>query len=346
VLPEPTAIFGGAGELALLNGAARAILPGLARDVDLRETTYFEAVDGESTDDPDAPSTFEHPVVRVLRYGETVVGEEMRLRTPTGWLPVLVNAAPLRGPDRSVVGGILALTDISAVKAIAAEKDAFLSALSHDMKTPLTVVVGHAQLLQRVLRRGELNRERIEELAGHIDTTATRMALMVDELLDATSTRLRTSPVSRVPVDLRAVAESIIGSMSTISEGHTIVLDARTEDAVGVWNQRQVERVLFNLLENAIKFSPGGEIKVTLDDSQDDRGRWIRVSVEDHGIGIPASELDRIFDRFHRGANAGHIPGSGIGLASVQRMVAEHQGRVTVDSAVAVGTRVLVELPA
>jgi signal transduction histidine kinase len=124
-------------------------------------------------------------------------------------------------------------------------------------------------------------------------------------------------------------------------------VDAAVPELVGVWDRARVERLLENLLNNAIKYSPeGGEVTVTIRLEREAGEPWAVLAVQDRGIGIPATDLPHIFERFQRGRNAeGHIAGTGIGLAGVRQVVEHHGGRVTVESQEGRGTTVTVRLP-
>ena len=119
-----------------------------------------------------------------------------------------------------------------------------------------------------------------------------------------------------------------------------------TEDElVGFWDAARLERVIANLVNNAIKYSPeGGEVIVRITRDTDEAS-WAVVAVEDHGIGIPKSDLPRVFERFQRGANVqGRIGGAGIGLASARQIVEQHGGSIGVQSQKGVGSTFTVRL--
>jgi signal transduction histidine kinase len=118
----------------------------------------------------------------------------------------------------------------------------------------------------------------------------------------------------------------------------------RLPKLVGEWDELRLGRVIDNLLDNAVKYSPrGGSVKVSIGTAED--GAAV-LSVSDRGEGIPESDLPHIFERFRRGQNVeGRIPGTGIGLAGVQRIVEQHQGTIAVASKVGVGTTFTIRLP-
>jgi CRP-like cAMP-binding protein/anti-sigma regulatory factor (Ser/Thr protein kinase) len=116
---------------------------------------------------------------------------------------------------------------------------------------------------------------------------------------------------------------------------------------VGLWDPWRLERVVSNLLNNAVKYSPrGGEIALCVSREQDALGWWGTLSIVDHGLGIPADELGSVFERYHRAANVrGRIGGSGIGLAGARQIVREHGGTLEVVSQEGVGSTFTLRLP-
>ncbi len=128
---------------------------------------------------------------------------------------------------------------------------------------------------------------------------------------------------------------------------HHIRLETALSELVGQWDTQRVERVLSNLLNNAIKYSPaGGEIIVRLTSEGDGARNWAVLTVQDGGLGIPAADLPHIFERFRRGTNVvGRIKGTGIGLAGVKQVVEQHGGSVTAVSRQGTGTTFSVRLP-
>jgi PAS domain S-box-containing protein len=197
----------------------------------------------------------------------------------------------------------------------------FLASVSHDLRTPLTGLRGVVQLLQRRLRRGaQPDYEAITQALATIDEAGHRMATLIDELVDLGLLQAGKPPLLDLkPTDLIALARAAIDRRRRMSSRHELRLRADEETLVGRWDAPRLERVLDNLLDNAVKYSPaGGEITVTAAGERDASGRWARLTVADQGIGIPAADLPHIFRRFHRGSNVvGRISGAGIGLATV-----------------------------
>jgi signal transduction histidine kinase len=175
-----------------------------------------------------------------------------------------------------------------------------------------------------------------------------RMAAMIDDLLELSRAesghplRLR-----RRPVDLVALLRREVETLRRASGRHNLRFVSAFPALVGQWDEVRLERVVGNLLSNAIKYSPeGGEVRITVAREEEDGRPFAVLRVRDRGIGIPAADLPRVFEPFYRASNAdGQVPGSGIGLAGAQRLVAAHGGALTVDSEEGEGTTFLLIMP-
>ncbi len=224
-------------------------------------------------------------------------------------------------------------------------RDEFLASASHDLKNPLASIKATAQLLERRLdRAGELDRERMREGLHRLDMIATRAVGQVDELVDLASLQMgRRLELNRQPADLIELARDVAQERQLATERHTIRVEGPEPPLVGLWDERRLGRVLANLLDNAVKYSPdGGPIDVRVQRE----GNWVAIDVTDQGIGIPDEDKPRIFERFQRASNVEQrIGGTGIGLASVRHIVDSHGGSITVRSQEGSGTTFTVRLP-
>ena len=229
------------------------------------------------------------------------------------------------------------------------DRDAFLAAVTHDLKTPLTAVYGYVQLLQRQVRRtSPQGAERLLEGLEQIYLTAVRMRRQVDQLLDVARLQMgQPLELDRRPTDLMALVRAASREHGMSSDRHQFVISAEKEQLIGNWDALRLERLLDNLIGNAIKYSPaGGEVLVDVRQEQVNGAGWAVLAVQDSGIGIPAAELSQIFERFYRGRNTSRqMLGSGIGLASAQQIVREHRGTIAVASTQGQGSTFTVRLP-
>jgi signal transduction histidine kinase len=217
-------------------------------------------------------------------------------------------------------------------------RDAMLTGVTHDLRGPVTVIKVQAQLLHR---RAD---ERLWPGIDRIERAATRMARWIDELLEiATVTRPEDLQLRLQPTDLVKLVRDAIDEHEEFGRHHELVLECDPDKIVAMLDGARLERVMGNLLGNAIKYSPqGGTVRVAVSA----RDGWATIAVADQGVGIPAQDLPHVFEPFRRGGNVlGRISGTGIGLTSAQRIVQRHGGRLSVESEPGKGSTFTVRLP-
>lgn len=223
-------------------------------------------------------------------------------------------------------------------------RDEFLASISHDLRTPITVLQGQAQLLRRRALRDTLDQNAILLAAEQIEGRSRSMAALIDELLDLT--RLRAGedlPLERTRLDLVQLIQEVAAERQEYGDGHEVLVLAQPVNA-GWWDEQRLRRVFENLIGNAVKYSPAGT-QVTVRIIAAAVGK-VTVVVEDHGLGIPAADLPHIFEPFYRAANADRrTSGMGIGLAGARQIVELHGGRIGMESTEGKGSAVTVELP-
>ncbi len=228
-------------------------------------------------------------------------------------------------------------------------RERLVSVVSHDLKTPLQTVLLAARQLERLAgRAGTPELEPVRKGATRIGYAATRMNAMVNEMLDVV--RMQTGQsldLSLAPTDLGALARQVADELRQTTTTHTIEVSEAVGELRAECDVFRLERVLSNLISNAVKYSPAEDrVLVRLREEQDSQGRWALVEVEDHGLGIPSEDLPHIFSWFQRGRNVrDRIDGTGIGLASAKHVVERHGGTLTVSSQEGMGSTFTVRLP-
>lgn len=226
-------------------------------------------------------------------------------------------------------------------------REHLLAIVAHDLKTPLTSIKGNADLLHRRAVAGQVEPARVAERTAAIAAAAEAMAAQIGELLDAARLRAgRRLDLVRHPTDLVALAYRVAARVQMAAGGHVVEVRASEPELVGEWDAFRLERMLGNLLINAVKYSPAGG-DVTLEVRREPRaGRsWAYLVVRDHGIGIPPADLPRVFEPYHRAANVGAIPGEGLGLDGSRHIVEQHGGTIEVESVEGEGATFTVRLP-
>jgi PAS domain S-box-containing protein len=345
VMPEGILISDASGRVYLRNAAAEQILGAVPETVLDEEAWRVHRLDGT----PCEPANT--PLARAVYGAEVVLGEQLVVTNEvTGRdVPILVNSAPLSDGTGGAAGGVAVFQDITPLRDLERQKDEFLAAVSHDLKTPATIIMGRASLLHRALARetSEPASAMIEGLTS-IDESTNQLVRLVDELLDITRWRMgQAIELDLGPADLVKLANRLAGEYRNMSPRHSIVVESDVPRLVGDWDEARIERVMANLLSNAVKYSPkGGEILVTTSQLERDDEAWAAFSVRDSGIGIAPSELDRVFEPYFRGSNVTKsISGTGVGLAGTRHIVQEHGGEIRVQSELGRGTTFTVLLP-
>jgi signal transduction histidine kinase len=232
----------------------------------------------------------------------------------------------------------------AAAEAAVRIRNDVLSAVAHDLRSPLTGIMGHADLLQRRLERAEPpTQDWLRTHVGALGAGARRMASMVEEIMDVVHLQMgQRLDLQVAPVDLGGLVEGMARTLEA-GAGHRATLEVDSpHDLVVEGDRARLERVVQNLLSNAVKYSPQATpVRITVRPQEE----GVAIRVQDSGVGIPAGELPHIFTPFYRASTARSIPGTGIGLAGAKTIVEQHGGRITLASREGQGTTVTVYLP-
>jgi signal transduction histidine kinase len=233
----------------------------------------------------------------------------------------------------------------SEAEAAARSRDEFVALVVHDLRHPLVAINWHLQILRRRTERREaLTTVDLEQLVEAVEAGVRSLAAQVDELHDATLLKTgRRLDLQLRPTDLVELARVAVQQHGGDAASSRLRFETSVDTLNGVWDAQRLGLALANLLSNALKYSPdGGPIQVAV--ARD--GAWGVVTVADHGIGIPATDLPHIFDWYRRGSNVtGRIAGSGLGLAGARGTVEQHGGTITVDSTEGAGSTFTIRLP-
>ncbi|MGH7732085.1 MAG: HAMP domain-containing sensor histidine kinase [Candidatus Eiseniibacteriota bacterium] len=277
-------------------------------------------------------------LLRAARGGEQPVELDLRLWTPAQ-RRVRATATHLWGDEHGSV--ILVLHDLTEIERLNQVRQDFVANVSHELKTPLTSVRGYAETL---LDGGLDDADNRESFVRIIRDQAARLQSLVDDLLSLADLERPDVRLRREAFDLRAAVERQVAALGAraAQAGLTIALEPGPSAPV-VADRLRIDQVVANLLDNAIKYTDRGGVRVRLGRE----GGRIWCEVEDTGAGIPAADVTRIFERFYRvdKARSREKGGTGLGLAIVRHILALHGGRVSVTSVVGRGSTFRFELP-
>lgn len=256
-------------------------------------------------------------------------------------------SAPIHDSIGTPIGSIEVFSDITELDEMNRLKDEFVAGAAHDLKTPVTAVKGYAQIALRMARRG--GDEKLVQQLAMINARSDELRHLMDALLDMSRIQGGRMILDLEKFSLQPLLNKVVAhfEFDLNRRGREIMLDVPEAPVEVFWDPTRIESVLINLISNAIKYSPDGgpvEIAVQISDN-----RSVRLSVTDHGIGIPEEERERIFERFYRVRSTidNHFKGTGIGLYITHIIVELHHGRIWADAALhgGQGTTMFVELP-
>ena len=256
------------------------------------------------------------------------------------WLSL--TEAVMRDPTGDTAGRIFAFRDISAERVVEQMRSDFVSTVSHELRAPLTSIYGFAATLLREDVEFEEGQRRT--FLSYIESEAQRLTTIVDSLLNVARLDAGDLKLEIAPVDVRTLVSEVVDTAraEVAVNGHEFVAELPEAPLATRTDADKLRQVLANLVDNAVRFSPGGG-RVTVGAAQ--RGETIVLSVADQGVGIPDVEQERIFSKFYRVGDA-QTGGTGVGLFIVQGLVNALGGRITVTSAEGRGSSFVVELPA
>jgi excisionase family DNA binding protein len=231
------------------------------------------------------------------------------------------------------------------LRALSQAKDEFLSITAHELRNPLTSLHGNLQLMRRRLQDApdrDDERTRLETILAQSE----RLVQLVNRLLDVSRAELGRLELTLHESDAAAVVRRTVEAGRGLSTAHRLVAETPDELPV-IWDEVRIEQVLMNLVGNAIKYTPGGKVRVTLELAGDDR---IRIGVRDQGHGVPDPLMPWLFDRYVRGrprehGESGEGSGHGLGLYISRLIARAHGGNLSVTNLERGGAHFLLELP-
>ena len=225
-----------------------------------------------------------------------------------------------------------------------AEREEFLSVAAHELKTPMTTLqIAVQSLLRQAEREAGVDRAFLERSLGAIRETTDKLARLVTELLETARVQAGRFELDRQDADLIAIVASAVQRAQARTRKHKLMLSAPAPPVRTSVDTLRLEQVLDNLLDNAIKFSPhGGAIEVALVTAED----MVRITVRDHGVGVPPDRRAQIFERFYQAHQESQRSGLGLGLYVSREIMRLHGGSIAAGFPDDGGTQIVLELPA
>jgi PAS domain S-box-containing protein len=314
-----------AGEVLTWNAGAAHLFAVAARDVvgrNLRDSV------------PTLDLQEDNHVGGELRSGRAVHLDTTGLRGDGQRIDVSVALTPQMGPLGELSGVSFIIRDITERRAMERLQQEFLAMASHELRSPVAAIKGHAQLMRR---RGSYGQNAVDMIVAQAD----QLGRLVGDLLLASQIEADRLDLRLLSIDLVEVARAAADQLR--AQGYRVRLEAPSESIPVSADRQRLGQVFANLLTNAVKYSPQGS-EVVLEVERD--GAEARAAVIDHGIGIAPDSLPRLLDRFFRvDGSAERAQGLGLGLFITRRIVEAHNGRISVASDLGHGSTFTVTLP-
>ncbi len=323
-----------------INPAAEALF-GYAlneiRDVPLHESVHHHHPDGR-------PFPIDECVIDGAFGTQSSLRQhrDVYVRKDGTFFPVSCDVSPLEiGGKR--LGAVLEVGDRSAEAQAEGAKRDLVALIAHDLRTPLASVQGHVQLLRRRASRDSGRDPSEVQSLESIAQGALRMNAMIQELLDASRLESGVVPLSRAPLEMSGLVALVVAELSPTEERERVTVGTSAPPVIAFVDKQRIERVIANLLSNALKYSPPhAPVRV---DVRRSAGEAV-VTVADRGPGIPSEQLPLLFQRFVRVERADPDPGGfGLGLFIARLIVEAHGGRIWAESQVGSGSTIGFAVP-
>ena len=317
------------GRITLANRAFTALF---GVTLDIRGRTIIEAVRLHELAE----------VLGSLGPEKEVLGTELKLSRPAErWLQV--NGAMVRGADGQRQGAILVFHDVTRIKQLEDMRKDFVANVSHELRTPLSLIQGYIETL---LDGAKDNPEVATRFLQTIERNTARLRRLIEDLLTISELESGRIMLNLQPVPLAPVVRKVFEDFKKRAAAAGVELRDAVPDLTLRADPGRVEQVLSNLVDNAIKYGhDGGEVTVGAQLLPDG---WVEVTVRDHGPGLTAESLGRLFERFYRvdRARSREQGGTGLGLSIVKHIVQGHGGKVRAESQPGQGATFFLTLPA
>ncbi|MEP7251335.1 MAG: PAS domain S-box protein [Ginsengibacter sp.] len=296
----------------------------------------------------------EADIISKITRGEKVDHIETVRKTKGGKeINVSVTVSPVKDSSGKIIGASKIARDITLKVEIEKErqlyikklqqlndyKDDFMMMASHELRTPVTVIKASLQLLYDMVKERTADIRMVEKAISNVD----KLSALVFELLDVTKIQNGKLDLDISPFNITVLLEEIVADIQLTARHHQIILKQPGKLLEIRADRERIKQVLINMLSNAVKYSPAAK-EVIVETSVKENG--VIVKVKDYGIGIPAEDIEKIFERFYRsGGVASTFSGVGVGLYISSEIIRHHGGRMWVESRQDQGSEFYIEIP-
>ncbi len=269
------------------------------------------------------------------------VGEELTIRKSWGEISIFAKAMPMLGQEGGIKFLIVLLHDITKIKQLENIRRDFVANVSHELKTPVTAIKGYAETL---LDGAIDDRDNASKFVEIIKKQADRLSELIDDLLTLSRIESGDIVIEKKNIAIEDLVQSVFEIFIERAQKKGIKLDREiNKNAIINADRNKIMQILINLVDNAIKFTEEGSVKISFNMANGD----FVLSVKDTGIGIPKEHIPRIGERFYRvdRARSRQLGGTGLGLAIVKHMVIAHGWDLKIDSEFGKGTEIKIIIP-
>lgn len=286
------------------------------------------------------PEVFEQFIEQVFMT-EQAARDQLEFNQGIQTKNIDVYGAPVLGDHEQWLGIVIVSHDITELKRLEQVRKDFVANVSHELRTPVTSIKGFSETL---IDGAHADQATLLSFLEIIHTESNRLEMLINDLLDLSKVEQAEFQVNALPTDMEKVIKRAEEMVSRRIEEKNIKLDLQLEPVILQGDPDRLLQVMMNLLVNAITYS-FSETTITV--RLYTKGKTALIEVEDQGIGIEASEIGRLFERFYRvdRARSRNSGGTGLGLSIVKHLIEAHHGKVDVESTVGVGTKFTVQLP-
>ncbi len=324
-IADALVIYGPDGEVLRLNPAAENLFSDASDD---RNHSVAERLEGFQMRTPEGRTIHpkEGPAQRALK-GEATYGTVLSMQRIDGktiWIST--SAAPIRNSGGDIMGVVVTFTDITPLRELQAELEITLHTISHDLRSPLTVVQGHTDLLWKHAAKKEIDGVVSLHLEA-IREACIRMNGMIQDLVETARLKGTEIQLRRRPVNLQSFFSEMLSRVRLVLEIDRVKAEFPSDLPPVNADVERLERIWLNLIANALKYShPGTPVEV----EARAEGEQVVISIKDRGYGISLEEMESIFQRFYRAREGRMKEGTGLGLYIAKKLVEAHGGSIGV----------------